>query len=131
MRGGAAADPGAPLVGVWRATLQDPIGGPATVELVLQRDRTFSQLTTYQAGPIYIRGRYRLPAQGLLRLDFEDAEPKEVCLPGPQGGVDCTPIRHPGGETNSYEMPDLNTRVTRSSLCDQAWCVITSRGAGP
>lgn len=111
------------IAGVWRSSFTDPNFGPATAELVLQANGRFSQLTYYQAGAqVYLAGTYRFPAQGVLRLDIHQAEPRQYC--GPLG---CNPIHYPDGETHYFRLADRNTLVLRLVICEQGLCQFTYR----
>ena len=120
------------IAGVWRSNFTDPNFGPGMAELVLQANGRFSQLTYYQAGAqsrryasdaqVYIAGIYRFPAQGVLRLDIHQAEPREYC--GPLG---CNPIRYPEGETHYFRLADRNTLVLQLVACQQGLCQFVYR----
>ena len=111
------------ISGVWRSNFTDPNYGPGMVELVLQANGRFSQLTYYQAGAqVYIAGTYRFPAGGVLRLDIQQAEPRQYC--GPLG---CNPIYYPDGETHYFRLEGRNTLVLRLVTCQQGLCEFVYR----
>lgn len=111
------------ISGVWRSNFNDPNYGPGMAELVLQANGRFSQLTYYQAGAqVYIAGTYRFPAQGVLRLDIQQAEPRQWC--GPLG---CNAIHYPDGETHYFRLADRNTLVLQLVSCQQGLCQFTYR----
>lgn len=98
------------LVGVWRATYNDPVVGPTQVELVLQADGTFSETYTSATTFTFISGGYTvdLGQQGLLRLTVLDWFPKEFL---------GTPILPVAGESWLYTFVDNNNLVLTNANC--------------
>lgn len=101
------------LVGVWRANFNDPLVGPAVVELNLMEDGSFLQQTAYGVGAlITIYGRWNTQANGTqLRLNIDRGEPTQSC--GPLG---CTPITYPKGETHAFTFQGT-TLILRPTTC--------------
>ncbi|MEX2458533.1 MAG: hypothetical protein WD770_06065 [Actinomycetota bacterium] len=124
---GGAGDPGdgpavaaTGIAGVWHGAYEDPAGGHAEVELILQDSLRFSQTTQYTAGTnVYLAGTYEVFAElSTIRTKIEDAFPTEFC-----GTTGCTPIRYPDGESFRFVQPEANTLVLTGS-CDLPGCTI-------
>ena len=91
----AAAQQNFPVIGIWRAQVNDQSGGPQIVETVIQGNGTFSQQWRGRNSLLTYSGQWRmLRADGLFRFEIQDWEPKQWC--GPLG---CTQIQRPPGST--------------------------------
>jgi hypothetical protein len=101
-----------PFAGVWRATA-NLSGVQSQVEMAMFADGRFSQHTTAPGFQFWMRGRYRIPAEAVLRLDIHDYEPKRWC--GPLG---CTPIRVPDGETHHFQFRSPDELILRNVVGD-------------
>lgn len=110
----SAQNPRQLLPGVWRATYPDPYSGsPVYEEFVFQAGGTFSSLTQLPGGGYtYFAGPYKWVSATLIRLTFQQAEPKQFC--GPLG---CNPMRYPEGETDLIRFKDANTMIRRVAAC--------------
>jgi hypothetical protein len=108
------------IPGVWHGSYEDPTGGHAEIELVLQENRSWSQTTQYAAGTnVYLSGTYEVfPELSRLRTTIEDAYPTEFC-----STLGCTPIRYPDSESFRFEQPEANTLVLTGS-CTLPGCTI-------
>ena len=112
------------VVGVWRATYNDPYVGPTTVDLVLGTDGNFSEEYTSSSSLTMISGPYTVdfPVPGAIRLTVYDYYPKEFC--GPLG---CTTIQPIAGETWYYNLVDDNHMTLTNYYCTDtsvAGCVL-------
>lgn len=101
------------LLGVWDATYPDPYTGAPIYERFVFQEGAFNSLTqTAAGGYTYFAGPYKWVSAGLIRLTFQQAEPKQFC--GPLG---CNAIRYPEGETDLIRFPDRNTMIRRVAAC--------------
>jgi len=107
---GAASNP---FVGTWQ-TSTTQMGIQLTIQLVLNPQGGYSELDrgySRTAGQMMTRetGTYRLIAPNLLRLDVQNWEPKQQCLPGSNGAGGCHVIQKPPGVTYRYKFTSRNT----------------------
>lgn len=94
------------LAGGWRGAYVDPsLGAQVFVELVLQADGRFSQVSYAPATGFMMRlwGRYEV-FPTTIRYTFEGFEPRQYC-----GPTSCTDITIPSGETVQFQQIDANT----------------------
>jgi hypothetical protein len=101
---------GGSLVGVWRATYNDPFVGPTVVDLVLQANGNFTETYTSATTFTYIAGGYTVDVgqQGLLRLTVLDWFPKEFL---------GTPIQPIAGESWLYSFNGPNNLTLTNFYC--------------
>ena len=107
---GAASNP---FIGSWQ-TATTVAGIQLTIQLVMNPQGGYSELDrgySRTSGQMLTRetGTYRLIAPNLLRLNVQDWEPKEQCLPGSNGAGGCHVIQKPPGTTYRYRFTSRNT----------------------
>lgn len=100
------------LPGVWRGSYHSAYGTTA-IEYVFQPNGSFSSMANFSSGGyVYFAGPYGWVSAQMIRLTFQQAQPRQTC--GPLG---CNDMRYPEGESDLIRFVDANTMIMRVAAC--------------
>jgi hypothetical protein len=122
----ASQDPARPLWGVWNAAGTCPDGGQEGVQMLLNPDGSYAQLTT--CGGVNGPATYALRITGNYRINASSSQLELTNLQSdPAKDVNGNPYLHATTELDDYSLTDSNTLTISNRVCGSPCTLIYHR----